>query len=58
MKREKDGSIFSWSLWVEFCRHYDIDPFECADLSIGYQNSPDCFTIEYKGDYPKREEGD
>ncbi len=47
-----DQNIYDWSVWEEFCREEGENPRECSEISIEL-TSERCFTVQYKGDYPK-----
>ena len=53
--KSKDCAIWNWDEWVEFCHEQEIDPYE--ESSLGFDlGGGDSFTVDYKGDYPKKEE--
>ena len=51
----KDHSIWDWEEWVDFCLQYDEDPHEISWIGFD-EGGGDSFTVEYKGNYPKKEE--
>lgn len=50
--------IYNWDEWNELCKHYNVDPHEYGDFSIGGKqlSGGDTIDYEYIGDVPERED--